>query len=134
MENIIKKFRILLVEDDPLVRKVHLLMLTNLNKVSQYELVIDVAEDGFIALELIKKNTYMLIFMDIGLPGLSGIEVIKEIRKLDNNHNNIPIIALTAYTKNYHEEAKNVGANDVFTKPIKIEDLKKIVNTYIASS
>lgn len=131
MEGINKKIKVLLVEDDPLVQKTHFRMLNNFIKNINCEIV--TAKDGFIALELIKNSKYNLIFMDIGLPGMTGIDVIDEIRKMEGKNMNIPIIALTAYTEEYHEEAKAAGANEVFAKPIKMEELKRIFNMYIPS-
>lgn len=117
--------RILLVEDEPIVQKVHLALLNKLG------CDVDLAVNAEEALHK-GANYYDLIFMDIGLPDKSGIEVTKTMRESDCAVKNIPIIVLTGYSQ---EEIKNqclqAGANAVFTKPIHLEKIKQILVNYI---
>ncbi len=116
---------ILLVEDDRIVQKVHRMMLERLG----YQ--VDLAEDGQKALEKTSTN-YDAIFMDVGLPGMSGLEVTSEIRKREGNNKRIPIIAMTAYV--YEEDRNNclaAGMDDIATKPISFPELQKILKKWV---
>lgn len=82
---------------------------------------VDAAGDGQTGLELANTNDYDLILLDWMLPGLSGIEVCREIRK---NNGSIPIIFLTA--KDTTQDAVfglSTGANDYVKKPFEFEEL-----------
>jgi CheY-like chemotaxis protein len=78
------------------------------------------------------NNGYDLILMDVGLPGISGIEVVAEIRRRENGQSHIPIVVLTAYTPTEIQEAcLKAGADAVFTKPIMMEMLKQILQDFV---
>ena len=55
---------------------------------------VEIAYDGYIGKQLVEKNTYNLIILDINLPLINGYDLCKEIRKTNSN---IPIIMLTAF-------------------------------------
>lgn len=84
------------------------------------------AENGKIALEKMKQakeGEYALIFMDIQMPEMNGLNATREIRKLDNKWaNSIPIIAMTAdaFSENI-TECLNAGMNGHIAKPIDIK-------------
>lgn len=124
MEN---KIKILLVEDEPIVAKVHRAMLEK----SGY--LVTVATNGNTAVTLAKSNLFNIIFMDIGLPDISGFDVTKNIRELHRIKNlYIPIIGLTGYVQpEYKTKGLEAGMDAVETKPIKMEELKKIVEKYL---
>ena len=80
------------------------------------------AKDGLECLNMIKDskpNQYDLIFMDIQMPKMNGLEVTKNIRGLDSDVKNIPIIAMTAdaFSENI-KECINAGMNGHISKPI----------------
>lgn len=89
-----------------------------------------VADNGTTAIEMVQKGNFNLILMDIHMPGISGIEATKEIRKFDTE---IPIIALTAVTldENLDEFYLN-GFNDIIPKPYKTEEFFTKINKYLA--
>lgn len=117
-------FKVLLVEDTPIIQIVHKRMLENLGY--HVELV-DCAEK---ALYMISETTYAVILMDISLPGMSGIDAAIQIRRLE--YQNLPIIALTAFSdkKNY-QDCIDAGINAFVTKPISQEKLKNLMDYYI---
>lgn len=124
--------RLLLIEDDDFVRKVHHKMLLNFAK--DIDLIIDIAINGNDALNLIKANqAYSLILTDVGLPDISGIELIETVRSLDGEKQKTPIIAITAYTKDIQEQCLAAGANAVYAKPVKIELFKEILGRYTSN-
>lgn len=117
---------ILLVEDTPILQIVHKKMLENLG------LHVELAKTGEEALKKINQSTYKLIFMDIGLPGMSGIEAATEIRRLTSSKKHTPIIALTAFVDQKTKQAcLDAGINLVANKPIKQEKLSKLVSCFL---
>lgn len=75
------------------------------------------ALNGLEAVNICKKNEHInLVFMDLKMPIMDGLEATKEIK---NFRKNLPIIALTAYTENeIRNQAMQVGCNDFITKPV----------------
>lgn len=104
------KGRILLVEDNPVNQKVQKQLLEG----EGYW--VDVVDSGEAALEMFSDD-YDLVILDIGLPGISGIEVLKSLRARENGKD-IPIIALTAHGKLIMDECLSMGFNEVVTKPV----------------
>lgn len=83
------------------------------------------AENGQLALEMIKKDDYDLILMDLHMPILDGIEASRIIRGSENPKiKNIPIIALTAaIMSESHDRIDDLNINDYVLKPFKPQDL-----------
>ena len=90
----------------------------------------EVADNGTIAIEKTKEKDYDLILMDIHMPGISGIEATKEIRKFNTE---IPIVALTAVTldENLDDFFLN-GFSDIIPKPYKTEEFFLKINRQLA--
>lgn len=106
---------ILIVEDEKKLSRVLQLELESEN----YKTAI--ADDGEIALQLIKEQDWDLVLLDIMLPGLSGMEVLRQIRRTDIS---TPIVLLTARDAVYDKvSGLDLGANDYITKPFQIEEL-----------
>lgn len=120
------KPHILLVEDNPLIQKIHIKFLELLG------CQIDVASNGKEAIDLSQGN-YDLIFMDIGLPDMDGIQTTANIRNQINNKN-IPIIALTSLGDLVTDECKEAGINAVATKPISINHLNSILHYWLSET
>ena len=111
------KTRILLVEDDPALRK----LLKEALPESIF--VIDIAETGREGLDMIVKRKPDLILFDWNLPDLNGFEVCKYIKQ-NKDCAHIPIIMVTAYSElNRKVSALDVGADDYVAKPFEIEEL-----------
>lgn len=82
---------------------------------------VECCEDGQEALYLIKQGIYDLVVLDLMLPSLGGIDILKNIR---NNHIDIPVLILTAKESlDEKVEAFSIGANDYLTKPFYMEEL-----------
>ena len=104
---------ILIVEDNKINQVITKKMLT------KKEMTCDIANNGNEAIDLAKANTYDAILMDIHMPGISGEEATRQIRKFDQE---IPIIALTAISLDDSLDSfYQAGCNDVVTKPFKPE-------------
>ncbi len=112
---------ILLVEDNKINQQLALDTIRSWHK----EIRIEVAENGHEALEKLKSEEYSMIFMDIQMPFLDGIETTRRIRQGEiKGKENIPIIAMTAHAlKEEKEKCLAAGMNDYLTKPFIPEDL-----------
>jgi CheY-like chemotaxis protein len=88
------------------------------------------AENGRQALDLLAKNDVDVILMDIQMPVMDGIESTKAIRTSVTlgAKRNIPIIALTAYVMSGdREKFLASGMNDYLGKPVKLQDLRRVL-------
>lgn len=97
---------------------------------------ITVAKNGQKVLDLLEKDSYDIILMDLNMPVMSGIECAKRIRKMsDTKKANIPIIAISGNVNNYTEgDFKAVGINEFVPKPINFDKLVDIVDSYVSQS
>lgn len=88
------------------------------------------ALDGEEALKKVKQNTDIdVILLDLNLPGISGFDVLKRIRKTNSE---ISIIVQTAYVLSGEESAcYELGANDFITKPIMLDQLLNSLKKYL---
>lgn len=92
---------------------------------------VDVVEDGALAVEAMKNQSYDMIFMDMRMPNMDGLESTRKIRALPNVPKSLPIVALTA---NAFDDDRNAcfdsGMNDFMTKPVSAEELSEMVNQW----
>lgn len=124
--SVLQGMHILLAEDHPLNRRMTSRLLMKLG------LVVDEAENGQKALQLFEsasKGFYALIFMDINMPVMDGLEAAKAIRNINRlDAKTIPIVALSA---NAYEEDRQrsiqAGMNAHLAKPIRLEEVKRIL-------
>jgi two-component system response regulator MprA len=108
--------RILVVDDDRAVREALRRALT----LAGYE--VQVAEDGEQALELIVQAVPEAVVLDVGLPGIDGLEVCRRVRRLGNR---VPILILTARDAVADRiDGLDVGADDYMVKPFDVGELK----------
>jgi len=97
--------------------------------------MIDVAENGKIALQKHKDNNYDIILMDLQMPEMDGYEATRNIRMLEGIKNDIPIIAMTAHTiKGEMERCIEIGMNDYIPKPFNVNELFVKIYTQINSN
>lgn len=114
-ETVDNKPKILIVEDEEKIARLLELELTYEN----YETV--KVYDGSEAFTKLQEEEWDLVLLDIMIPGLSGIEVLRRIRANDTN---IPVILLTAKDSIEDKVAGlDLGANDYITKPFQMEEL-----------
>jgi two-component system copper resistance phosphate regulon response regulator CusR len=92
----------------------------------------EIANDGYIGKQLIEKNSYNLIILDINLPLINGYDLCRDIRKTNSN---IPIIMLTALgTQDNKVTGFDVGADDYVTKPFDFRELLARINVFLRRS
>ena len=90
------------------------------------------AQSGEEALELVLRNDFALVLLDVQMPGMDGFETAR-LMKTRPNMQGVPIIFVTALSKEDHfaTEAANIGAVDYIFKPINTEILKSKVKVYL---
>ena len=104
--------RILLVEDEPINQEIALAMLDDVG------LLVDIADDGMAALQMLGGESYDLILMDMQMPRMDGLTATREIRRMPQG-GTIPILAMTANAfAEDRARCLEVGMNDFITKPV----------------
>ena len=115
--------KILLIDDDE-----------SLNRVISYQLQqmgfkVQVATNGEDGLRLFQQHVFDIVITDLQLPGISGMELLSAIRRLDKE---VIIIIITAYgTVENAIEASQLGADDYLTKPFGKETLRFVIEKAI---
>jgi diguanylate cyclase (GGDEF)-like protein/PAS domain S-box-containing protein len=90
------------------------------------------AEDGQAALDALKTNQFDLILLDVMLPGIDGIEVLRQIRA-DVNHRDVPVVMVSAKDDSQGiVAALNLGANDYITKPVDFPVVVARIQTHLS--
>ena len=95
---------------------------------------VSIANNGKEALDMFKENRYDIIFMDISMPVMDGIEATHEILAYEKEHNlpHTPIVALTANALPGDREAfLSEGLDDYISKPLKTEDIVKVLKIFL---
>ncbi|WP_258104033.1 response regulator [Marinoscillum sp. MHG1-6] len=92
-------------------------------------------KNGAQVLELLNKEPFDLVLLDIHMPIMDGMECAQEIRKLPKDMNGaIPIIAITGNANNYSEdEFKRVGIDYFLPKPLNYDTLVETVNSFMTN-
>ena len=119
--------KILLAEDNKINQKLAFKILSKLG----FDVI--AVENGKKAIEELNKNDFDLVFMDIQMPIMDGVEATKQIRSGESGekNQNIPIVAMTAHAmKGDREKFLDQGLTDYISKPINIKNLTEILEKY----
>lgn len=117
--------KVLLVEDEPIIQKVHKQILQKLG------CTVELAENSDEVFAKMDKP-FDIIFMDMGLPVVSGADITAQIRLREGKFKHIPIIMLTGYVQaEIQATCLKKGADAVYTKPIGIEVFRLILRNYM---
>ena len=124
-----KYIRVLIAEDNIISLNIMKRMLS-----LRCNIVVETVSDGTLALELATSNTrhrgkdpFSLIILDVHMPGLSGVDVIRGIRKRNID---VPILIVTADSA-IGAKCTRVGANAILVKPVKKAELLKIIDNLV---
>jgi CheY-like chemotaxis protein len=114
---------VLIVDDDEFIRK---LIATTLEDVSEFKL--HEAGDGVEALEVARRERPSLVFLDVDMPRLNGIDACRQMRE-DDDARDLTIVMLTAaHGDSVETDAEEAGADLFLTKPFSPLDLLRLVD------
>jgi len=114
--------KLLIVDDQYGIR----LLLHEIFKKEGYEVF--QAANGFQAIDIVIKDCPDLVILDMKIPGMDGVEILKRIKEINKE---IKVILMTAYGElDIIEEAKKLGALRYFPKPFDIDEIKKVVREH----
>jgi PAS domain S-box-containing protein len=124
------KAHVLLVEDNDINQEIAVEMLT------QFGATVEVAEDGAKSLAMIEESSFDIVFMDVQMPVMDGLEATRQIRgDMHYDKESLPIIAMTAHAmKGDYEKSLSAGMNDHLTKPIDPDELYRTLKKWTAKS
>ena len=121
----IKGSRILLVEDNELNQEVAIELLSDAG------FIVDLAENGKVALQKLKATEYDIVLMDMQMPVMDGLTAIRAIRR-DERFTDLPVVAMTANaTRKDRDRCLAAGMNDHLSKPIEPEKIWKALLKWI---
>ena len=110
--------RVLVVDDEASIRD----LLGKTLALADYD--VDLAPDGQVALERMRLFSYDLLITDLKMPGIDGLAVIREARRLQDK---LPVIILTGFsTESSAIEAANLGVSGYLTKPFKVPKMLSV--------
>jgi signal transduction histidine kinase/CheY-like chemotaxis protein len=119
--------RVLLAEDNPINRRVAAKILEGCG------CDVTAVENGKQVLDTLQRKQFDLVFMDVQMPEMDGLEASRFIRA-DARWRNLPIIALTAHAlKGDREHCLEVGMDDYLTKPVKAHELRAMVDKWVSN-
>ncbi len=114
---------ILVVDDDPFIRK---LIATTLEDVAEFRLI--EAADGLQALEVAQRERPALVFLDVDMPGLDGIEACRRLRAHPSTSAATIVMLTAAHGDRVERRAEQAGADLFLTKPFSPLDLLRLVD------
>ena len=122
--------KILLVDDQPLNHKIVTLFLQRLGYKD-----VDIANNGQEGVQMANANGYDIIFMDLQMPVMGGVEAAKEIRGNFLLKNQPAIIAMTGHAlSGVKESCLEAGMNDFLTKPVSMDDFRRVIPQCLESA
>ncbi len=120
--------RVLLAEDNELNQEVAASFMRRRGA------VVVIAQDGAETVELIRRQTFDLVLMDLHMPVMGGIEATERIRQLPQGKN-LPIVAMTAAVMDEDRaRCAAAGMQDFIPKPVEPEDLVRVLSAYATPS
>ena len=115
--------RILVVDDEQIMRD----SLSDWLRLDGYE--VEAVEDGYKALEKVKKESWDVLFVDLKMPRMDGIEVMQKVKEINKD---IPVIIITAYaTVDTAVKAMKEGAYEYIVKPFNPEEISIIIRNIV---
>lgn len=116
--------RVLIAEDSSVIQN----LARKILEFQNYD--ITAVKNGEQVLQILDKEDFSILLLDINMPVMDGMECVKKVRALaDKNKSDVPIVAITGNARNYtEEEFKSAGFNDVLVKPLNFDRLVEVVN------
>lgn len=121
--------KILVVDDDALGRQLMHLILTKEGH------GVEVAANGLEALEAVKQNQFDIVFMDLHMPIMDGMEASRKIRSWEHGDSHTFIVALTAsYLPEIGQELFEAGMDNYISKPLDVAQVQRLLKYSSPSS
>ncbi len=114
---------VLIVDDDQFIRK---LIATTLEDVSEFEL--HEAADGVEAIDVARRERPSLVFLDVDMPRLNGIDTCRRLREDEATSNTTIVMLTAAHDDRVESDAEQAGADLFLTKPFSPLDLLRLVD------
>jgi CheY-like chemotaxis protein len=113
----LSRVKVLVADDTPTSQSILTRMLTTMGA------EVEIADDGVEAVHWLEREAFDIALVDIEMPGLSGIDVIRALRSSERPQARMPVIAVTAYALRANREAiYAAGADAVLAKPVADEE------------
>ncbi len=115
--------RVLIAEDSSVIQNL-------VKKILEFQnFEITAVKNGEQVLQMLQKDHFDIILLDINMPVMDGMESVKAIRALaDKEKAGVPVVAITGNARNYSEEEfKEAGFNEVLMKPLNFDKLVMVV-------
>lgn len=117
--------KIIVAEDSSVIQNLTKKILSQLN----YE--IDSVKNGQQVIDLLEKDDYGMVLLDIHMPVMDGMECARQIRSMSGSNKDIPIVAITGNANNYTmEDFEEVGINAFIPKPLNYDSVVEMVKKY----
>ena len=114
---------VLVVDDDPFIRKLVATTLEDVSKIELYE-----AADGIEALQIAEREQPAIIFLDVEMPRLDGIDACRQLRANPATSDVTIVILTAAHDEAVERRAEDAGADLFLTKPFSPLDLLRLVD------
>lgn len=118
--------RILVIDDDAAIRKSFALTLEDA------DYLVDTADCGEIGLDMVSRQVYDLVFLDLKMPGINGIETLIRLRDMGSD---MPIYVVTAFHEDFIGQLQTIVAKgytfEILRKPIDGRDLLSVTNAIL---
>jgi CheY-like chemotaxis protein len=115
--------RVLIAEDSSVIQNL-------VKKILEFQnFEITAVKNGEQVVQLLEKENFDIVLLDINMPVMDGMECVKAIRGMsDTAKSGVPVVAITGNARNYtEEEFKEAGFNDVLMKPLNFDKLVLVV-------
>ena len=117
--------KILVVDDEPKIRN----LLNDALSMKGYTVIL--AENGYEALDVLKRNSIAAVITDVKMPRMSGLVLLKKIKQLSSN---VPVVVITGHeTVNDAVETMKCGASDYLPKPFSVSKVHEVVEGLIGN-
>ena len=117
--------KILVADDDQSIREFFQILFKRMSAESSDSFDVHFSKDGVSALELIKKQSFDMVIADLNMPGLSGLDLLKQVKTI--NSKTIFLMVTAFDTAQTGVESMKYGAYDYISKPFNVEGIKKVI-------
>ena len=121
-----QQIKILVIDSEEIILKsIRKALYNNAN----IEYIITTCDTAMEGLKLVRNDIYNLVLLDLAIPGINGIELLRRIKKINVD---IPIVMLSGYSsKSSYSDAISNGAENVLLKPFTTAELKSVVSKVV---